>query len=106
MYGGVTCGVRHGGEWEGQWWIGRRVRACAGSLFGVLCDQKQLALVILGLGVALEAVLVSALFRATLAVPPELLQALGLDSVANSLRRHETGLHTVKLWQQRDEVSD
>jgi hypothetical protein len=52
----------------------------------VLGEELHLPPVALRLTVALEAVLVAALLLAHLAVPAELLQALGLDRVANRLQ--------------------
>ena len=48
-----------------------------------LAEDDHLALVALAGQVALEAVLVPALLLTHLAVPAQLLQALGLDSVGN-----------------------
>ena len=50
-----------------------------------LTDDEHLAEVGLGLGVALEAVLVAALFLADLAVPAQPLEALGLHLVGDIL---------------------
>lgn len=55
-------------------------------LAGVLADDKHLAQVRLRLGVALETVLVTALFLADLAVPPQPLKSLGLHLVGDVLR--------------------
>lgn len=52
----------------------------------VLSDHEHLAQVRLGLRVALEPVLVAALFLADLAVPPQALQALGLHLIRHKLR--------------------
>ena len=52
---------------------------------GTLADNKHLPEVGLGLRVTLEAILVSALFLADLAVPPQTLEALGLHLVGQIL---------------------
>lgn len=52
----------------------------------VLAEDLHLALVRLAHAVALESVLVAALLLAHLAVPSELLQSFGLDSVGDRLR--------------------
>lgn len=52
----------------------------------VLAEDLHLALVALAHAVALEAVLVAALFLAHLAVPAELLETFGLDSISDCLR--------------------
>ena len=54
---------------------------------GVLADGKHLAKMALRLGMALEAVLVAALFLADLAVPPQTLKSLGLHRIREVLRR-------------------
>lgn len=56
---------------------------------GVLAEDLHLALVALAHAVALESVLVSALLLAHLAVPSELLESLGLDSIGDCLRCKE-----------------
>ena len=52
---------------------------------GVLADGEHLAKMALRLGMALEAVLVAALFLADLAVPPQTLKSLGLHLVCDEL---------------------
>lgn len=59
---------------------------------GIVAEDAHLALVALAHAVALEAVLVAALLLAHLAVPPELLEAFGFDSVRDCLRRQEVVL--------------
>ena len=54
---------------------------------GTLADNKHLPEVGLGLRVTLEAILVSALFLADLAVPAQTLEAFGLHLVGQVLRR-------------------
>lgn len=56
---------------------------------GVLAEDLHLALVRLAHTVALESVLVPALFLAHLAIPSQFLQTLRLDSVRNRLRGQE-----------------
>ena len=56
---------------------------------GVLAEDLHLPLVALAHAVALESVLVSALLLAHLAVPSELLESLGLDSIGDCLRCEE-----------------
>lgn len=67
------------------------IRELVDHLVRVLREDPHLAQVALGRGVALEAVLVSALLLAHLAVPLELLQPLGLKVVMH------TGLPCVSL---------
>jgi len=55
------------------------------ELVRVVAEEHHLALVPLARLVTLEPVLVPALLLAQLAVPAELLQALGLDGIANLL---------------------
>lgn len=52
----------------------------------MLADHEHLAQVRLRRGVALEAVLVAALFLADLAVPPQALQALGFHRICDRFR--------------------
>ena len=58
-------------------------------LVGVRRHERHLSLMALGSAVALEAVLVAALLLTHLAVPPQLLQALGLHAVRDRLRVQE-----------------
>lgn len=62
-------------------------REVSNVLASLLANDEHLSKVRLGLGVALEAVLVPALFLADLAVPAQPLEALGLHLVGKVLRR-------------------
>lgn len=68
------------------------LRVALDDAVGVLAEDEHLALVALAHAVALEAVLVAALLLAHLAVPPELLQPLRLDSVRDCLGRQKVVL--------------
>ena len=62
------------------------------NLVGILGHQLHLPQVALAGEVALEAVLVAALLLAALTVPPQLLQTLRLDPVADGFRCQEAVL--------------
>ncbi|GFZ14979.1 DNA/RNA-binding protein Kin17, conserved region [Actinidia rufa] len=62
------------------------LRVALDNAVRVLAEDLHLALVALAHAVALEPVLVPALLLAHLAVPPQLLQAFGFDSVRYRLR--------------------
>jgi len=67
--------------------VGELFAEAVQKLAGGIGKEEQLALVGLAHGVALEAILVAALFLTHLAVPPQLLEALRLHLVGQVLRR-------------------
>ena len=70
-------------------WIAGHQAELVHEFFRVFGEHGHLPLVRFRLAVALEAVLVAALLLAHLAVPAQLLQALGLDAVGDGLGREE-----------------
>ena len=58
-------------------------QGCKHTSVRIFAEDHHLALVTLRSQVALEAILVSALLLAHLAIPSQLLQALGFDAISN-----------------------